>query len=117
MRRIPKADFTDAMIPPSFARIETGDTEIVIYETEAELPPPAPPTPEMPPPLNAWDIRKALSAAGLRQAVEDYVAAAPLEVQDAWKFAAEFERNHPLILGAQQALGVTDEQMDALWGA
>lgn len=31
------------------------------------------------------------------------------------EFATFFERDHPLILAAQQAIGLTDAELDALW--
>jgi len=60
-------------------------------------------------------FRKALSEAGLRQAVEDYVQAAPLDIRDEWAQRQTCAYDNPLIRGAATALGVTDEQFAVLW--
>ena len=76
------------------------------------------PVVEAPPPvptLSAWQIRKALNQMGLRDAVEAAVAAGPQDAKDAWAYANEFERGHPLIESFAQALGKTDEDIDALF--
>ena len=71
----------------------------------------APPAPT----LSAWQIRKALNQMGLRDAVEAAVAAGPQDAKDAWAYANEFERGHPLIESFAQALGKSDEDIDALF--
>lgn len=76
------------------------------------------PVVEAPPPvptLSAWQIRKALNQMGLRDAVEAAVAAGPQDAKDAWAYANEFERSHPLIESFAQALGKSDEDIDALF--
>lgn len=57
-------------------------------------------------------IRLQLSAIGLRQAVEDYVATASLEIKDWWEFSLAYERNAPLLVEAATTLGMTSEQLD-----
>ena len=57
-------------------------------------------------------IRLQLSAIGMRQAVEDYVAASSLDIKDWWEFSTFFERSNPLLIGAATALGMTSEQLD-----
>ena len=117
MKTLTKAE-ADAIDPAALrgmgVHIRSTDDGVIIYESEAEIPvaPEVEPTPE---PISAWKIRRVLNAAGLRGAVESYVSSADQDTQDAWEYAQEFERDHPLILGAQRALGVTDEQVDALW--
>jgi hypothetical protein len=39
------------------------------------------------------------------------------DIKDAWEFALEIERYGPITLGAAQALGLTDAQLDALFTA
>lgn len=68
-------------------------------------------------PVSPWQIRKALNAAGLRDAAETAVAAADQETKDAWQFASQFERNNPLIVSMGAALGKTPAQIDALFTA
>jgi hypothetical protein len=57
-------------------------------------------------------IRLQLSAIGMRQAVEDYVATASLEIKDWWEFSLAYERNAPLLVEAATTLGMTSEQLD-----
>ena len=64
-------------------------------------------------PMRAF--RKALVQVGLRQAVEDYVAAAPIEVRDDWATAPTVARDYPLIVAAGHALKQDDTAMDALF--
>lgn len=85
------------------------DDEIVAKVAELSE---APPTPNSASPRQ---IRLALSQMGLRQQVEDYVNSQSLDVQDSWHYSTQFDRTHPLILACQQALGKTDEELDALF--
>jgi hypothetical protein len=48
----------------------------------------------------------------MRQAVEDYVASASLEIKDWWEFSLAYERNAPLLIEAATTLGMTSEQLD-----
>ena len=61
--------------------------------------------------------RMALRKAGLMapvQALMDDPETDP-DLVDAWEYALDFQRQSPLILGVAQALGWTDEQLDALF--
>lgn len=60
-------------------------------------------------------IRLALSQAGLRQQVEDYVNSQDNAVQDSWHYSTGFDRTNPLILACQDALGKTEEELDAIF--
>lgn len=66
-------------------------------------------------PLSARQVRLILNIAGYRAAVEAGVSQASQEVQDEWNYANEFERTSPVLNGMAQALGLTDEQVDALF--
>jgi hypothetical protein len=57
-------------------------------------------------------IRLQLSAIGMRQAVEDYVAASSLDIKDWWEFSTYIERTSPLVIDAATQLGMTSEQLD-----
>lgn len=58
-----------------------------------------------------WQIRKALNAAGLRQAVEDAVAASSdIALKDGWEFATEFKSNDPFVLSMGASIGKTEEE-------
>lgn len=63
----------------------------------------------------AYQIRQALSVAGLRDQVEAAVAAGDQAMQDAWHYAQTFERLHPKILAIGTALGQTEQQLDDLF--
>ena len=65
--------------------------------------------------ISPRQIRQALTRAGLRAAVESAVAAGDQDIKDWWEFSSPFERNHPMVAGMAQALGVTSEQLDHLW--
>jgi len=74
---------------------------------------PKPPAPI--PTVSAWQIRKGLNALGLRAAVEAAVASADQNTKDAWQYAKEFERDHPLVISLAAAIGKTSEELDALF--
>jgi len=59
--------------------------------------------------------RIALNAAGLRQAVEDWVATQDQNIKDSWEFSLEIRRDDPLILAAAAALSLTEQQLDSLF--
>lgn len=65
--------------------------------------------------------RLALLAAGLLQTVTDAVAAIPGATGDAarieWEYAQVVERGSPLVETLSSALGLTDDQLDALFAA
>jgi hypothetical protein len=60
-------------------------------------------------------IRQALTRVGLRASVEAAIAAADQDTQDWYRYATEFERNHPKVSELAVALGVTESQLDDLW--
>ncbi|WP_316202970.1 MULTISPECIES: hypothetical protein [unclassified Bradyrhizobium] len=60
-------------------------------------------------------IRLAMSAIGVRQQVEDYVKAAPLDVQDSWDYSTQFVSTDPMVVGCMTALGKTSADLDALF--
>lgn len=69
------------------------------------LPAYAPPTPEVFV-CTPWQIRKAINAMGLRQAVEDAVAASTDQaLKDGWEFASAFRSDDPFVLQMGAALG------------
>ena len=69
------------------------------------LPAYVPPTPEVFV-CTPWQIRKAINAMGLRQAVEDAVAASTDQaLKDGWEFASAFRSDDPFVLQMGAALG------------
>ena len=59
--------------------------------------------------------RKALRAAGMKSAVDAWLATQTEEVQEAWDYALEVRRDDATVLAAQAALELTDVQMDDLF--
>ena len=91
---------------------EQGD----LYDGATFSKPPPPPVP--PPPIltcTPWQIRKALTATGLRASVETAIALADQTTQDGWEYATEFRRDDPLVVGMGAALNKTEAELDALF--
>lgn len=65
--------------------------------------------------ISPRQIRHALNAVGLRQTVEAAIAAGSQDLKDWWEFAAQFERQHPIVVSMGAQLGQTPEQLDALF--
>ena len=63
----------------------------------------------------ALQFRKALRQLGKMDAVKAYVETADEETQEAWEYATSFMRLDPFIVGGMAALGVTDEEVDAVF--
>lgn len=62
-----------------------------------------------------WQIRKALSDLGLRQAVEDAVAASTdATLKDGWAYATAFRSDDPFVIAMGESLGKTPEETAAL---
>lgn len=61
--------------------------------------------------------REAIRRAGLMPQVEALIddPETPALVKSAWEYALKFKRQSPTILVVAQALGWTDEQLDALF--
>ena len=89
-------------------------TDIVVNCYVAPAPPPSldPPSVLSCTPLQA---RKALRQVGLIDAVNAAVKASTPDVQDAWEFASEVRRNDPFLVTLSTSLGMTSQQLDALF--
>jgi len=91
-----------------------GSVQIIDAEAdairEANKPVPAPVTQ-----ISPRQIRMALTQLGLRNDVEAAVAAGDQDMKDWYEFSTYFDRNHPQVLAMAQALGVDDQELDALW--
>lgn len=74
-------------------------------------------TAAVPQSVSMYQARRALLDAGLLDAVDGAVQQADRSVQIAWEYAVTVERNSPFIAAMQPALGLTDEQVDALFAA
>lgn len=75
------------------------------------------------PPLAARQLRLGLVGGGILPAqVDAAIAAIPNDAERAvaeieWQYASQFERDHPLIEQVGTELGLTVEQIDAMWQA
>jgi hypothetical protein len=85
-----------------------------LFDGAQFLPPPPPPV-SVPPAITPLQARRALRAAGLLDAVNAWIATQPDDAQEAWEYCIEVRRDSPLIAGAQEGLGLTDEQVDDLF--
>lgn len=65
--------------------------------------------------LTPAQLDLALLQFGLLDAVEAFVSAADRPTQIAYKRVQTFERSNPLLNTAAGLLGMTDEQIDAVW--
>ncbi|ULQ46936.1 hypothetical protein JN531_001310 [Flagellatimonas centrodinii] len=74
-----------------------------------------PPVVIVPASVTARQARLALNAAGLRTQVESAIAQADQATQDTWEYATEIERGNPIVGLIASGLGLTDEQVDALF--
>lgn len=66
--------------------------------------------------VKPWPLRMALNQLGLRQQVEDAVAASTdQETKDAWEWASEFARSHPLVVGFGPLLNKSPAEVDQVF--
>lgn len=72
-------------------------------------------SPPAPKSVSIAQAKLALLAAGLLDKVDTAVANADRSVQIVWEYATRVERNSPLIDAMQGAVGLSDEQIDALF--
>ena len=62
-----------------------------------------------------WQIRKALLNQGLRQTVEDAVAASgDYILKDGWEYASSFVSSDPFVISMGQSLGMDQDGINAL---
>ncbi len=73
------------------------------------------PQPTIVPSLSPRQFRQALTALGLRAAVEAAIAAADQDTKDWYEYATSFEWNHSVLIAMATALGKTDADIDALF--
>jgi hypothetical protein len=92
----------DTITSYSFSRVDGVVTQIAVIATVPRV-------------VSPRQIRLALSAIGQRAAVEAYVDAADITVQDSWHYTVEFYEDNPLILACMTALGKTEDDLKALF--
>jgi hypothetical protein len=72
---------------------------------------------KVPSAVTPYQARRALTAAGLRDAAEAAIASASQDVKDAWEYALTIERNSPFIEAVGAALGLSSVEIDELFSA
>lgn len=107
---VPPADYSEDV----YYRTEQREAPYVVYTRKSDEQIRAAELAKLVP-LTPRQIRQALTRAGLRSAVEAVVAAGDQDMKDWWEFTSSFERSHPMVVQAGQALGQSEAQMDALW--
>ena len=95
-----------------------GVPDIIVHEDHVVVMTPDPISPELRRDgmqCGALQFRKALRQLGKMDAVKAYVETADEETQEAWEYATEFKRLDPFITTGMAALGVSDEEVDAVF--
>lgn len=86
---------------------EVPDTEAVLWK------------PTIVPDLLPYQFRAMLALSGKQAALDAYIASLPdpqkTIAQAKLDYSLAFQRDNPLVLAAQQALGLSDAQLDAMW--
>lgn len=109
---------------PRFHRIksaETGETVEVAFTEEEEAAADAAEAAAVFPPLTRRQVRKAMVLAGISvSAVNNAIAAIQDDTERElaeidWQDAPVYLRSHPLFDALAPAVGVTSEQIDAMW--
>jgi len=60
-------------------------------------------------------IRRALRQTGLLDEVQSFIESSSVEVREAWEYAIQIDRNNELIIGAANAIGVSEQEVDNLF--
>lgn len=97
---------------PTLIEVATAPSDgRMTYDGSTWVAPPA----IVPATITPLQARKALRAAGLYNAVQNYVASLPEEAREEWEYATQIERNNTIIAGGAAALGMSSEQVDQLF--
>lgn len=68
-------------------------------------------------PLSPAQVRLVLNQFGLLTQVESAIASGGQELKIEWEFRTEFKRDNALLTSMATSLGLTDEQLDAMFEA
>lgn len=100
------ARWADPRDAPTAAEIEAAWPDVQAAQARAGLQP-----------LTPRQVRLVLNQSGLLDSVEAAVAAAGRELVIWWEFSVSYERTNPLVIQMAADLGVSPEQVDAIWAA
>jgi hypothetical protein len=112
--------FTGRIYEYDFTAIDAlfDQAQIAFDEREAAM---QPDPNAVPAAVTMRQARLALLNAGLLSSVETFIGALPSPEKEAaqieWDYAAEIRRDHALVIQMENAMGMTSEQMDALFVA
>ena len=111
---MPYVHRSEGAIVGLYANPQAGYAEEYLADDHADVVafrnPPAPV-----PSLTPRQIRLALLGAGITEAMVDAALAGNDAGLIEWKFATQYNRDHPLISALAGSFGLTTEQVDALW--
>ena len=106
---------TVASVPAGVVTEEMTEVEFAAWVAEHPVIAPIVPVPDV---LPAWRILSVMDLHGYTSTVEAIIDSLPANAKKVAKrqlAGSNIERNHALVLAAQQALGLTDEQVDELF--
>ena len=97
--------------------LATGEETIRDYTPEELAALPGPSAPQVPQRVTRFQAKAALLGAGLLEQVDAYMALpdTPMVTKLAWTETQDFERASPTVAGLSALLGLTSEQVDALF--
>lgn len=102
-------------VVPAGHRARWAGAEFALEAIPVPVVDPVEPAPPVEPSISPRQIRQALTAAGLRSAVETSVAAGDQNLKDWYEYSTTFERHNAQVLVMAAALGVSEQQLDELW--
>ena len=102
----------EAALTAAQAQVATLQAQIDAYTPPAVAEPVADPEG---PTVDDLQIRLALNALDLREAVELAVAVSDISVKDWYERAKKFKLKNPMVVALGKSMGKTDEEMAALW--
>lgn len=109
--RLPSFDDKTQRVVSADTPEQIGGKWVLPYLVVPHEPVPAPIVPVSP-----RQIRQAMTRAGIRQQVEDAIAASnDYDLKDWYEYATEFERGNPAVAQLAAALNISEQQLDDLW--
>lgn len=115
MKTLLPSQISDADRPFVAARGNADGTVTLYYPGDVIPPLDLGPTVEPGIVVTPRQFRQALTRAGLRTAVDAFVAAQPQDIKDWYEYATEFDSSHPVVAGMALAMGKTPEEVNAVF--